>query len=88
MNVPALVQSGTHFCGGLAQLGERLNGIQKVVGSIPIPSTNPQTPTGDGRGFFMSGFRGDQSTAAMASQRASSLSGVMPAMLMRPPATM
>ncbi len=26
--------------GGLAQLGERLNGIQEVVGSIPIPSTN------------------------------------------------
>ena len=26
--------------GGLAQLGERLNGIQKVVGSIPISSTS------------------------------------------------
>lgn len=26
--------------GGVAHLGERLNGIQKVVGSIPIVSTN------------------------------------------------
>jgi hypothetical protein len=25
--------------GAVAQLGERLNGIQKVVGSIPISST-------------------------------------------------
>ena len=27
------------FYGGVAQLGERLNGIQEVVGSIPIVST-------------------------------------------------
>ncbi len=27
------------ICGALAQLGERLNGIQEVVGSIPIGST-------------------------------------------------
>jgi hypothetical protein len=27
-------------CGAVAQLGERLNGIQEVVGSIPIGSTN------------------------------------------------
>ena len=26
-------------CGGVAHLGERLNGIQEVVGSIPIVST-------------------------------------------------
>ena len=26
--------------GGIAQLGERLNGIQKVRGSIPLTSTN------------------------------------------------
>jgi hypothetical protein len=26
-------------CGAVAQLGERLNGIQEVVGSIPIGST-------------------------------------------------
>ena len=26
-------------CGAVAQLGERLNGIQEVVGSIPISST-------------------------------------------------
>src|SRR5215467_5827919 len=27
-------------CGAVAQLGERLNGIQEVVGSTPIGSTN------------------------------------------------
>ena len=27
-------------CGGVAQLGERLNGIQEVRGSIPLVSTN------------------------------------------------
>ena len=27
------------LCGAVAQLGERLNGIQEVVGSIPISST-------------------------------------------------
>lgn len=29
-------------CGGVAHLGERLNGIQEVVGSIPIISTTTQ----------------------------------------------
>ncbi len=28
------------YSGAVAQLGERLNGIQEVVGSIPIGSTN------------------------------------------------
>ncbi len=27
-------------CGAIAQLGERLNGIQEVSGSIPLSSTN------------------------------------------------
>ena len=39
--------------GAIAQLGERLNGIQEVVGSIPTSSTIPvemQEPTR----FFMS----------------------------------
>ena len=27
-------------CGAIAQLGERLNGIQEVSGSIPLGSTN------------------------------------------------
>jgi hypothetical protein len=31
------------FFGAVAQLGERLNGIQEVVGSIPISSTNIPT---------------------------------------------
>ena len=30
----------TRYSGGLAQLGERLNGIQEVSGSIPLTSTN------------------------------------------------
>jgi hypothetical protein len=29
----------TPICGGIAQLGERLNGIQEVSGSIPLIST-------------------------------------------------
>ena len=29
--------------GGIAQLGERLNGIQKVSGSIPLTSTKMKT---------------------------------------------
>ena len=29
----------TQYCGGIAQLGERLNGIQEVSGSIPLTST-------------------------------------------------
>ena len=29
----------TTLCGGIAQLGERLNGIQEVSGSIPLIST-------------------------------------------------
>jgi hypothetical protein len=28
------------FCGAVAQLGERLNGIQEADGSIPFSSTN------------------------------------------------
>ena len=33
------------FRGAVAQLGERLNGIQEVVGSIPISSTNLRYPS-------------------------------------------
>ena len=33
-------------CGGIAQLGERLNGIQEVSGSIPLTSTKKRRPTG------------------------------------------
>ena len=32
-------QTEQHFHGGIAQLGERLNGIQEVSGSIPLIST-------------------------------------------------
>ena len=33
----------TSECGGIAQLGERLNGIQEVSGSIPLISTKKCT---------------------------------------------
>ena len=40
--IPGEAFAGTACtCGAIAQLGERLNGIQEVVGSIPIGSTNP-----------------------------------------------
>lgn len=39
--------------GGLAQLGERLAGSQKVVGSIPIVSTNIKHPTPRGVEEFL-----------------------------------
>lgn len=39
--------------GGLAQLGERLAGSQKVVGSIPIVSTNLIYPTPRGVEEFL-----------------------------------
>ena len=35
-----LKRLATSKCGGIAQLGERLNGIQEVSGSIPLISTN------------------------------------------------
>ncbi len=31
------------FVGGIAQLGERLHGMQEVSGSIPLTSTNETT---------------------------------------------
>ena len=33
------------FVGGIAQLGERLHGMQEVSGSIPLTSTNKQGST-------------------------------------------
>ena len=32
-------------CGGIAQLGERLHGMQEVSGSIPLTSTNENCDT-------------------------------------------
>ena len=37
-NESCAVKNGTTY-GGIAQLGERLNGIQEVSGSIPLIST-------------------------------------------------
>ena len=39
----SLSQHGSSKFGAIAQLGERLNGIQEVTGSIPVSSTqNPE----------------------------------------------
>ena len=38
--------------GGIAQLGERLNGIQEVSGSIPLISTIKALKTNGFQGFF------------------------------------
>ncbi len=38
--LPLLLKSGAVQCGGLAQLGERFNGIEEVNGSIPLSSTS------------------------------------------------
>ena len=53
-NVEAVWQQ--HMFGGIAQLGERLNGIQEVSGSIPLISTNtnPWKPSVS-KDFFISG---------------------------------
>ena len=37
--------------GGVAHLGERLNGIQEVVGSIPIVSTKKRPRNGENKLF-------------------------------------
>ena len=39
-------------CGGIAQLGERLNGIQEVSGSIPLISTKRKALKLNGFGAF------------------------------------
>ena len=45
---------GFRFHGGIAQLGERLNGIQEVSGSIPLISTNNKTVRPTPYGFVLS----------------------------------
>ena len=45
LNYIASLMSGSQY-GGIAQLGERLNGIQEVSGSIPLISTKNTTDTG------------------------------------------
>ena len=44
--------------GALAQLGERLNGIQEVRGSNPLSSTSKLHPTPRGGIFFGENFAG------------------------------
>ena len=47
-----LSDSTTEY-GGIAQLGERLNGIQEVSGSIPLISTIEALKTIGFQGFFL-----------------------------------
>ncbi len=42
-------------CGAIAQLGERLHGMQEVSGSIPLSSTKIQNPRFGGV-LFLAGF--------------------------------
>ena len=42
--------------GGVAQLGERLNGIQEVMGSIPTISTKNKSCLYGGTCFFICGW--------------------------------
>ncbi len=44
-NVEPLISGAAEKYGGIAQLGERLNGIQEVSGSIPLISTKTITHT-------------------------------------------
>ena len=46
-----LLQSRTQY-GGIAQLGERLNGIQEVSGSIPLISTTKSSENFGFQNFF------------------------------------
>ena len=48
-------------CGAIAQLGERLNGIQEVTGSIPLSSTKLRNSAFDlsrASSFFREGLAG------------------------------
>ena len=44
------------FVGGIAQLGERLHGMQEVSGSNPLTSTNKKKPEVYTSGFFLIQF--------------------------------
>ena len=50
----ASAREGTTEYGGIAQLGERLNGIQEVSGSIPLISTKKQQNQIDFAAFLFS----------------------------------
>ncbi|CDL85783.1 conserved hypothetical protein [Xenorhabdus szentirmaii DSM 16338] len=39
-----VIQNLNHICGAIAQLGERLHGMQEVSGSIPLSSTKILNP--------------------------------------------
>ena len=47
------VEKRLQTSGGIAQLGERLNGIQEVSGSIPLISTKNLVPLGTGFSFCL-----------------------------------
>ncbi len=49
----SVVKCNAGIFGGVAQLGERLNGIQEVIGSIPTVSTKRRTRILCGFFFFL-----------------------------------
>ena len=53
----------TAFYGGIAQLGERLNGIQEVSGSIPLISTKKTAWNARFKLFFSFYLRFDRGIA-------------------------
>jgi hypothetical protein len=55
--------------GDIAQLGERLNGIQEVSGSIPLISTRNDEPSEKSEGFFAK-YKGFASFDVKRSKRA------------------
>ena len=53
--MPANLPGARPEPGGVAQLGERLNGIQEVSGSIPLASTGGPVPPGSSGSGSQSG---------------------------------
>src|SRR5215468_8021834 len=67
---PGAIQALSLPRGAVAQLGERLNGIQEVGGSTPLSSTSPhgRTPTG-------APFREDEASCGQSGSRYSAATG-------------
>ena len=55
--------------GGIAQLGERLNGIQEVSGSIPLISTKEKDTSKDVSFFLWSGLAVEMPLTPLAASR-------------------
>ncbi len=64
----ATTRSSAPACGGLAQLGERYNGIVEVRGSSPLSSTNLGS---HGIGLALLGAMGDREDSQACGRKAS-----------------